>query len=250
VGAERPGVGRVLAPWARVGPAALAGLAALVGSGCGGEDSASARRAAAPTSVALARADAFLDELRAVRVLDHASSGWRLRFPRPPTLPFEPGERYLWVIETDLGTLRVLLHAEVAPRHVSSVISLTRAGFYDGLTFHRVVQGFMAQGGDPLGTGKGGPGYTVPGEVRPSMRHDRRGLVAAAHRGSPDTAGSQFYVTLGPAPHLDGHYTIFGEVVAGTRVLDEFDRWGAAPMSAVDAPLRTIRILRALIEVE
>ncbi|WP_305041445.1 peptidylprolyl isomerase [Geoalkalibacter sp.] len=127
------------------------------------------------------------------------------------------------VIETEHGTIRIELHAEQAPQTVANFRKLAREGFYDGLSFHRVVPGFVVQGGDPLGNGTGGPGYDLPAEIHPSLKH-QVGAVATARKGdrvNPErrSSGSQFYICLDPQPHLDGGYTIFGQVVEGMEVV-------------------------------
>lgn len=117
------------------------------------------------------------------------------------------------VMNTTKGQIVIELYPEVAPKHVESFKTLISKGFYDGLTFHRYVPGFVVQGGDPKGDGTGGPGYSVKAEFS-SLPH-KRGTVAAARSAHPDSAGSQFYIVLDDAPHLDGQYTIFGQVVEG-----------------------------------
>jgi cyclophilin family peptidyl-prolyl cis-trans isomerase len=115
---------------------------------------------------------------------------------------------------------------DVAPMHVSSTIYLARLGFYDGVIFHRVITGFMAQGGDPLGQGTGGPGYNYDGEFSNSARHDRPGLLSMANAG-PGTDGSQFFLTFVATPHLDDKHTIFGEVVEGMETVQELEKRGS-----------------------
>jgi peptidylprolyl isomerase/peptidyl-prolyl cis-trans isomerase B (cyclophilin B) len=116
------------------------------------------------------------------------------------------------------GEIRIELFPEDAPKTVESFIALSKKGFYDGLTFHRIVPGFVAQGGDPKGDGTGGPGYTLKAEF--NKRKHLRGTVAMARSQSPDSAGSQFYICFAPAPHLDSNYTIFGQVTSGMDVVD------------------------------
>ncbi|MBQ9082723.1 MAG: peptidylprolyl isomerase [Clostridia bacterium] len=128
--------------------------------------------------------------------------------------------------EMDTGAVfRVELLPKVAPNTVCNFISLVQQGFYNGLIFHRVIKGFMIQGGDPRGTGMGGPGYCIPGEFTCNgfindLRHDR-GVISMARAMNPDSAGSQFFIMTDPAPHLDGQYAAFGRVVEGMEVVDE-----------------------------
>ena len=121
----------------------------------------------------------------------------------------------------------VELKPDVAPMHVTSTIYLTLLGFYDDVVFHRVITGFMAQGGDPTGTGTGGPGYQYDGEYSPKAKHDKRGILSMANTGRPTTDGSQFFLTFGPTPHLDGKHTVFGEVVGGNSTLDRLEERGS-----------------------
>jgi cyclophilin family peptidyl-prolyl cis-trans isomerase len=130
--------------------------------------------------------------------------------------------------------------------HVSSTIYLSRLGFYDGITFHRVIPGFMAQGGDPLGNGRGGPGYKYAGEFDKRVKHDRPGLLSMANAG-PGTDGSQFFLTFVPTPHLNGKHTIFGEVVEGMETVKEIERRRLPGSSTGQEPLV---INHARIEVE
>ena len=129
------------------------------------------------------------------------------------------------------GEIRIELYPEDAPKTVESFVTLSKKGFYDGLTFHRVVPGFVAQGGDPKGDGTGGPGYMLKAEF--NARKHLRGTLAMARAQSPDSAGSQFYICLAPQPSLDGKYTVFGQVTAGMDVVDGI---------RVGDRMRTIRI--------
>ena len=121
------------------------------------------------------------------------------------------------VIETNFGNIVIQLFPDVAPGHVENFVKLARDGFYDGSTFHRVIPGFMIQGGDPTGTGAGGPGYQFGDEFVSSLKHDSEGILSMANAG-PGTNGSQFFITHAPTPHLDGAHTIFGKVVSGMEV--------------------------------
>lgn len=122
------------------------------------------------------------------------------------------------VIEMDKGKIVIELFSQDAPKTVENFEKLAKDGFYNGLTFHRVIAGFMAQGGDPAGNGSGGPGYTIPDEIN-SNKH-LRGTLSMAHRG-PNTGGSQFFICFEPQPHLDGVHTTFGQVVEGMEVVDQ-----------------------------
>jgi len=119
---------------------------------------------------------------------------------------------------TEIGDFRVRLLPDRAPVTVNNFVFLAKQGYYDNTTFHRVLPGFMAQGGDPTGTGGGGPGYTFEDEFDPDLQFDKAGLLAMANRG-PNTNGGQFFITYAPTPHLNGIHTIFGEVIEGAEVL-------------------------------
>ncbi len=135
------------------------------------------------------------------------------------------------VIETDKGTIKFELFPHDAPGHCRNFIKLAQSRFYDGLIFHRVVDGFVVQGGDPRGNGTGGPGYTIDAEF--NDRHHKAGTVAMARGSAPDSAGSQFYICLAPQPMLDGRYTVFGQVIEGMDVVREI---GKAKTGARDKP--------------
>ena len=141
-------------------------------------------------------------------------------WPEPPEMTIDPDKIYVATIQTEKGDIVVELDAKNAPITTNNFVFLAREGFYNGLTFHRVIPGFMAQGGDPTGTGTGGPGYAIPDEITPDMKFDRPGLLSMAKAG-PNTAGSQFFITYAPAPWLDGGFTIFGEVIEGMDVLEQ-----------------------------
>ena len=122
-------------------------------------------------------------------------------------------------METEKGDILIELYPDTAPNTVANFKALAGKNYYDGLTFHRVIAGFMAQGGDPDGTGMGGPGYSVKAEF--NERKHVRGTLAMARSANPDSAGSQFYICFGDTPHLDGQYTIFGQVVEGMQAVDD-----------------------------
>ena len=116
-----------------------------------------------------------------------------------------------------MGKVKIELYADKTPKTVQNFIDLSNSGFYDGIIFHRVIPGFMAQTGDPDGTGSGGPGYTFEDEFHPSLSHDSAGILSMANRG-PNTNGSQFFITYGPQPHLDNMHSVFGKVVEGLEL--------------------------------
>lgn len=136
-----------------------------------------------------------------------------------PPMVIDPLKQYIATIETEKGDIVVELFPEVAPMTVNSFVFLSGEGWFDGVTFHRVLPNFVAQGGDPSGSGMGGPGYAFKNETSPDLVFDRKGLVAMANSG-PDTNGSQFFITYAPTPNLDGSYTIFGEVIEGMDIVE------------------------------
>ena len=126
-------------------------------------------------------------------------------------------------IETNRGTIRLELHHEKVPATVANFEKLAGEGFYDGLTFHRVIRDFMIQAGCPEGTGRGGPGYRFDDEFDPELRHDAPGVLSMANAG-PNTNGSQFFITHVPCPHLDGRHSVFGRVLEGQDVVDAIEQ--------------------------
>jgi cyclophilin family peptidyl-prolyl cis-trans isomerase len=139
--------------------------------------------------------------------------------PTPPTGDLDLTKTYSAHVVTERGAFDVELFAADAPLTVENFVNLARAGFYDGTTFHRVIPGFMAQGGDPDGTGRGGPGYQFRDEFASNRRHDGPGVLSMANAG-PNTNGSQFFITFGPTPHLDGKHAVFGRVTSGMDVVN------------------------------
>ncbi|MCP3954443.1 MAG: peptidylprolyl isomerase [Desulfobacterales bacterium] len=137
----------------------------------------------------------------------------------PADITMEDSEHPLVKMTTDQGVVYLELFPEVAPIHVDNFLALAKKGFYNGLSFHRVEQGTLIQGGCPEGTGRGGPGYTIPAEF--NFRRHKRGTLAMARGGHPDSAGSQFYICLKGVSQLDGKYTVFGQVVKGMNVPDK-----------------------------
>ena len=137
-----------------------------------------------------------------------------------PPMTIDPAASYEATIHTEGGDIVVELFPDIAPIAVNSFIFLAENGWYDGVTFHRVIPGFVAQGGDPTGTGLGGPGYAFGIEISPDVTFDQPGLLSMANSG-PTSNGSQFFITLDELPHLDGGYTIFGRVISGMEVVEQ-----------------------------
>jgi cyclophilin family peptidyl-prolyl cis-trans isomerase len=136
----------------------------------------------------------------------------------PPEVKIDPQKKYTATLDTDKGLIVLELFADKVPRTVNNFVFLAREGYYDGTIFHRVISDFMAQGGDPTGTGTGGPGYRFADEFHPSLKHNKPGVFSMANAG-PGTNGSQFFITHVPTPWLDGKHTIFGQVIQGMDVL-------------------------------
>jgi cyclophilin family peptidyl-prolyl cis-trans isomerase len=170
---------------------------------------------------------------------------WKIQLEKPQMMAFDKDKTYYWVLSTNKGTIKIKLMPDVAPMHVTSTIYLTQKGFYDGLTFHRIIPGFMAQGGCPYGNGTGGPGYQYDGEFSSDVKHDMPYMLSMANAGS-GTDGSQFFITFASASHLDGKHTIFGRVVDGKDVVKKIETYG----SSDGTPKETITIEHAAIEEE
>lgn len=139
-------------------------------------------------------------------------------FDNPPEMMIDVSKSYSATIKTDKGDMTFNLFASQTPRTVNNFVFLAREGFYDGVIFHRVIDDFMAQAGDPTGTGRGGPGYQFGDEFHPDLRHDGPGVLSMANAG-PNTNGSQFFITHGATPWLDGKHTVFGKIRDGEDVL-------------------------------
>jgi peptidyl-prolyl cis-trans isomerase A (cyclophilin A) len=169
------------------------------------------------------------------------------------------GKKMFATLETSMGNIKIELFADKSPKTVENFVGLAKGTkewtdpktnkkvkrpLYDGTTFHRVISGFMIQGGDPLGTGTGGPGYVFDNETHPELKHDKAGVVAMANAG-PNTNGCQFYITVAPQPYLDGGYTIFGQVVDGMDVVTKISKVKTGPG---DKPVEAVTIKSVKIE--
>jgi cyclophilin family peptidyl-prolyl cis-trans isomerase len=146
--------------------------------------------------------------------MPNASQQWS----KPPAMEIDPEKKYTATLTTDKGDIVLALHADKTPNTVNNFVFLARQGFYDGSMFHRVILNFMVQGGDPTGTGRGGPGYRFADEFHPSLRHDKPGVLSMANAGA-NTNGSQFFITHVPTPWLDGKHSVFGQIIQGIDVL-------------------------------
>lgn len=158
--------------------------------------------------------------------VDKNNSSWRTSLPKPAVAQFDSKHTYFALMQTNKGPIRIKLLPQAAPMHVTSFVYLANLGFFDGLAFHRVIPGFMAQGGCPLGSGTGGPGYKFAGEFDSGLKHDKPGLLSQANAG-PGTDGSQFFLTFVPTPWLDGKHTIYGEIVEGMDTMKKLEAAGS-----------------------
>ncbi len=172
-----------------------------------------------------------IDQFIASKNIDKKSPSWKTSLSKPPNLPFDANTNYFWHIETEFGPIKLRYYPEASPAHVSSGIYLARLGFYDGLTFHRVMPQFMAQGGDPAGNGSGGPGYRIDAEFKNGLKHTKPGILSMARTADPNSAGSQFFITFKETSGLDDSparpgYTVWGEVVEGMETVRELEKRG------------------------
>jgi peptidyl-prolyl cis-trans isomerase B (cyclophilin B) len=142
-----------------------------------------------------------------------------LEWKSPPEMQIDPGKTYKAVIETNRGVIELELYPQHAPKTVNNFVFLAKEGFYNDVSFHRVISNFMIQGGDPTGTGRGGPGYRFEDEVKGNPLKHETGVISMANAG-PNTNGSQFFITHSPQPHLNGRHTVFGKAVSGQEVVN------------------------------
>ena len=167
-----------------------------------------------------------------------ATGGVVKQYNSLPSMAIDPSANYTATIKTNCGAITVKLFAKETPITVNNFVFLAKDGYYDGVIFHRVIPDFMIQGGDPTGTGSGGPDYKFQDETAPSLTFAQPGILAMANAG-PGTNGSQFFITLAPTPHLNGAHTIFGRVVEGQDVVDAI---GAVGTDARDRPTQPVTI--------
>ncbi len=188
----------------------------------------------------------LLDKFISEQKIDKTNPDWKLHLQKPPKANFTENKKYFWELETNKGNISIQLMPKVAPMHVSNTIYLSRIGFYDDIIFHRVIKGFMAQGGDPTGTGTGGPGYKFSGEFDDSAKHHKAGILSTANSG-PNTDGSQFFITFVAKPGLDNSYTVYGEVVSGMETVRVIESFGS---NGEGGPSEEIKIIKATIRIE
>ena len=160
-------------------------------------------------------------------------------YSSPPPMTIDPTKTYTATIDTTAGSIDVEFYPQDAPQHVNSFLFLAREGFYDGAIFHRVIPGFMIQGGDPTGTGTGGPGYKLKAEF--NKRKHTRGVLSMARTNDPNSAGSQFFLMHADSPFLDNQYTVFGKATSGLEVIDTIVN---APRDSSDRPKNPTKINR------
>lgn len=180
-----------------------------------------------------------IDDINETVPINDTNETGPVHIPEESTMKVE-----IAVLETTMGTMKLNLFVGKAPKTTDNFKKLIKEGFYDGTIFHRVIKDFMIQGGDPEGTGMGGPGYKIDDEFGPGLKHDKKGILSMANAG-PNTGGSQFFITLVPTPWLDGKHAIFGEIVEGMDVLDAI---GKVETLAMDRPREEIKIVKAYLE--
>jgi cyclophilin family peptidyl-prolyl cis-trans isomerase len=166
------------------------------------------------------------------------------QYSSPPALAIDPEKSYTATMTTDKGDIVIELFADKTPNTVNNFVFLAREGFYDDTIFHRVIHPFMVQGGDPTGTGRGGPGYRFADEFHPELRHDKPGILSMANAG-PGTNGSQFFLTHVPTPHLDNAHTVFGHITGGMDVLMDIPARDPMNSSAPSVKLQKVTITEA-----
>jgi cyclophilin family peptidyl-prolyl cis-trans isomerase len=163
------------------------------------------------------------------------------QYDGPPPKTIDTTRSYQATIMTDVGDIVVKLTAAETPKTVNNFVFLAQEGFYDGVIFHRVIKDFMAQGGDPSGTGRGGPGYTFADEFHPNLRHDQPGILSMANAG-PNTNGSQFFITHVATPWLDDKHSVFGRVVEGMDILLSIPERDPTAIGSPAVTIKTIEI--------
>jgi cyclophilin family peptidyl-prolyl cis-trans isomerase len=218
-----------------VGAVALAGLALVVSAFLGGDDENQQARPNAGPSPTQSESPEPAGGVACDGEVPELAGTEKPQFDEVPEMQIDENADYTATLQTSCGVVEIELLAKDAPLTVNNFVFLAREGFYDGLTFHRIIPGFMAQGGDPLGTGTGGPGYQFEDEFVDSLVFDSPGILAMANSG-PATNGSQFFITVAPTEHLNGAHTIFGRVTSGMDVMSEIESYGT-PEGAPTSPV-------------
>jgi peptidyl-prolyl cis-trans isomerase B (cyclophilin B) len=196
-----------------------------------------------PANLAIATVRGFI----AKEKIETKSSAWRTKLPKFPEVRFGKGVTYFWILETNVGPMKLRFFTGTAPNHVANFVYLTELGYFDGLKFHRVIKGFMAQGGCPKGNGNGDPGYTFMGEFEGGRKHTKAGILSMANTGQPKSDGSQFFITFRETPNLNGKHTVFGELVDGEDTLKKLEENGSA---GEGSPKKELKIVKARISVK
>jgi cyclophilin family peptidyl-prolyl cis-trans isomerase len=166
------------------------------------------------------------------------------QWSKPPEMEIDLKKQYQATFHTDKGDIVVALHTNKVPRTVNNFVFLARQGFYDGTVFHRVIPDFMVQGGDPTGTGMGGPGYQFKDEFFPSLKHDKPGILSMANSG-PNSNGSQFFLTHVPTPWLDNKHSVFGHITSGMDVLLSIPERDPRQVNAPAVKLASVEIIES-----
>ena len=166
------------------------------------------------------------------------------QYNSPPAMVIDPKKKYTAIFKTEKGDFEIALFADKTPKTVNNFVFLARDKFYDGVTFHRVIRDFMVQGGDPDGTGTGGPGYRFADEFHPALKHDGPGVLSMANAG-PGTNGSQFFITHRATPHLDGKHSVFGKVSKGMHVVNAIPERDPGRANTPGVKINTIDIVEA-----
>jgi cyclophilin family peptidyl-prolyl cis-trans isomerase len=163
------------------------------------------------------------------------------QWSQPPAMSIDPKKSYTAILHTDKGDITVELHADKTPKTVNNFVFLASEGFYDNTIFHRVIADFMAQAGDPTGSGRGGPGYRFSDEFHPTLKHNTPGVLSMANAG-PNTNGSQFFITHVPTPWLDNKHSVFGHVIKGMDVLTSIPPRDPQRVDAPEIHLKSVTI--------
>jgi cyclophilin family peptidyl-prolyl cis-trans isomerase len=224
------------------GALALGGLGVAAAAFLGGEERDRAQAGPSPTPSPSPPRSPTSENVACRGEVPKAADKEKPMFKKPPKMEIDPKKAYTAEMQTSCGTIVLDLFAKETPTTVNNFVFLARQGFYDGVTFHRIIPGFMIQGGDPEGTGSGGPGYQFEDEIVKGLKFDQPGLLAMANSG-PDTNGSQFFITTSEPTHLNGKHTIFGQVAQGMDAVREIESRG----SGQGTPSETVYIEKVTI---